>query len=111
MKERQNPDLAAEGLDWVAVGGYLRQAMAETAEELGGEEFRDRVLVVSESGDVLPNPAALVLLSSSYEGSAELAIKRASQIRQEIQARQLAEAERPSKRLKLLGRSMLRMFG
>ncbi|MBI4033423.1 hypothetical protein HY379_00295 [Candidatus Saccharibacteria bacterium] len=111
MKVRHHTSAEAPYQDWVKVAGGLREAMAQMAEELGGEEFKDKVLAKAESGDIIPNPSALVLLDSRLKGSAVEAIVRAGAIAANRREHLSRRANRPSKRLQLLGRGMLRIFG
>lgn len=111
MNENQRRITDSIRQDWVAVGSDLKTAMEEVAEELGGEDFRTRVSVVAASKDVLPDPAALILLNSNFPGSAEAVIERAELIARQRREMLTKDASRPAKKLKALGQGMLRVFG
>ena len=85
---RPEIDHFAEGpnSDWSAVGHYILSAIREVSSELGGDELAARVILVAQTDEILPNPAALELLEELYPGSAEQVMTRSIEIQERAHA-------------------------
>jgi hypothetical protein len=102
-----SPEAQAIEQSWQAVGGYLTEAILETAESIGDPELIERVAKTAASADVLPDPAALLLLESVQAGAAELVITRAAEIQKQAHELELAGVNSFRHKAKALGRGLL----
>lgn len=95
----------------VEVGGFIEQAMAERAFELGGVEMQEQVREVSASDYGFPRAEGLLFLDSIHPGAGREIMVRAHEIQIAAQQVELAAINSPGRKLKKIGRGMLRMFG
>lgn len=94
-----------------ALSADLLQALAEKAEELGGEELREEVLAVSIEENGFVNPEGMRTLVERKPGIGMEIMDRMQEIGEERRAREFAQANSIKGRLKVFGRGVLRIFG
>jgi hypothetical protein len=72
---------------WSRVGGYLRQAIRESAESI---DDRDLTVQIEEylPDDTFPEAAALILLEKAHPGIADHIITRTAEIQKETEERE-----------------------
>jgi hypothetical protein len=68
-------------VDWEKVGGYMRRALVEVSQELGGQDVALQAIQnAGDVDDILPDTKALAFLDANFPGAAESVLVRAEQI-------------------------------
>jgi hypothetical protein len=98
--------------DVLAVVTFIEIALLETANELGGEDFQAEIAKLAKSGYILPNPAALAYMESTFPGSAKAVMDRADKLQLDVHESEIrAMNERNRKLSRSIIANVKSMFG